>query len=407
MLLEPEIIAPTAEQKLIIWGGKVLESGITATINKNNSFVLTYTGRSEPLVKAISYGIIDKISKFYIDLKIDKARTDFAFATKKVDSLKRMMNAKDHIMIARDKKSLFTATDKLEYRMPYENMLADKQMLRSQYAQAVANQQGAAYRLQKATPIIRVLDSPDPPYDKDSNSPVIFGVIGLIAGMFITSIIMVSGLIYKYGKHEANRALYGESATTTVDDDGFISRVVEKPAIPKSNMALVGLYKIKDSGYLFRCLDNIIKNNIKSFNEFNLTDALQCMIKNGVKFKSFKVQNWFDCGKKETLLESNAILLKKFGGTIAETNSFENTIFIPPVSIGEGCEIKNSIIGPHVAMGDNTTVSFSVIKESIIGSYSKLYDVVLDDSLIGSDTEIRGETRSLNIGDNTEIDLGS
>ncbi len=192
-----------------------------------------------------------------------------------------------------------------------------------------------------------------------------------------------------------------------VDDDGFISRVVEKPAIPKSNMALVGLYKIRDSSYLFQCLDNIIKNNIKSYNEFNLTDALQCMIKNGEKFKSFKVQNWFDCGKKESLLESNAILLKKFGGKIAETNSFENTIFIPPVSIGEGCNIKNSIIGPHVAMGDNTIVSFSVVKDSIIGSYSKLYDVVLDDSLIGSDTEIRGETRSLNIGDNTEIDLGS
>ena len=192
-----------------------------------------------------------------------------------------------------------------------------------------------------------------------------------------------------------------------IDDEGFISRVVEKPSIPKSNMALVGLYKIKDTSYLFKCLENIISNNIKSNNEFNLTDALECMIKSGACFKSFKVQNWFDCGKKESLLESNAILLKKFGGTIAETNSFENTIFIPPVSIGEGCDIKNSIIGPNVAMGDNTIVSFSIVKDSIIGSYSKLYDVVMDDSLIGSDTEIRGETRSLNIGDNTEIDLGS
>ncbi len=192
-----------------------------------------------------------------------------------------------------------------------------------------------------------------------------------------------------------------------IDDEGFISRVVEKPSIPKSNMALVGLYKIKDTSYLFKCLENIISNNIKSHNEFNLTDALECMIKSGARFKSFKVQNWFDCGKKESLLESNAILLKKFGGKIAETNSFENTIFIPPVSIGEGCDIKNSIIGPHVAMGDNTIVSYSIVKDSIIGSYSKLYDVVMDDSLIGSDTEIRGETRSLNIGDNTEIDLGS
>ena len=90
-----------------------------------------------------------------------------------------------------------------------------------------------------------------------------------------------------------------------------------------------------------------------------------------------------------------------------QPNSFANTIFIPPVSIGEDCDISNSIIGPNVAMGDNTIVNYSIVKDSIIGSFSKLYDVVLDDSLIGSDTEIRGETRSLNIGDNTEIDLGS
>ncbi len=191
-----------------------------------------------------------------------------------------------------------------------------------------------------------------------------------------------------------------------IDEKGFITRVVEKPSIPRSNMALVGLYKIKDSTVLFKCLDKIISNNIKTNNEFNLTDALECMIESGEKFETFKVENWFDCGKKETLLQSNAILLQKFGGTIAESNKFENTIFIPPVSIAEGCDIRNSIIGPHVAMGENTIVNYSIVKASIIGSFSKLYDVVLDDSLIGSDTEIRGETRSLNIGDNTEIDLG-
>jgi len=193
-----------------------------------------------------------------------------------------------------------------------------------------------------------------------------------------------------------------------IDNEGFVSRVIEKPAIPKSNMALVGLYKIKETSFLFKCLENIIANNIKSYNEYNLTDALECMIESGgTRFKSFKVQNWFDCGKKETLLQSNAILLKKFGGTIAESNSFENTIFVPPVSIGEGCDIKNSIIGPNVAMGENTIVNYSIVTDSIVGSFSKLYDVVLLDSLIGSDTEIRGERRSLNIGDNTEIDLGS
>jgi glucose-1-phosphate thymidylyltransferase len=191
-----------------------------------------------------------------------------------------------------------------------------------------------------------------------------------------------------------------------INEQGFVTSVVEKPAIPKSNMALVGLYKIKETDLLFDCVSEIMSKNIKSHDEFNLTDALECMINKGTKFKSFKVENWFDCGRKESLIQSNATLLEKFGGTIAESNKFENTIFIPPVSVAQGCDIKNSIIGPHVAIGENTIVHSSIVKDSIIGSFTKLYDMVLDDSLIGNDTEIYGETRSLNVGDNTELNLG-
>lgn len=191
-----------------------------------------------------------------------------------------------------------------------------------------------------------------------------------------------------------------------IDEEGIITRVVEKPAIPKSNMALVGIYKIKETSFLFSCIKSIIEKGERTNQEFTLTDALECMIQKGTQFKFFKVQNWFDCGKKETLLESNATMLKKFGGTVSGIENFENTIIIPPVSIGEGCDIKNSVIGPNVSIGEHTVLNYTIVKESIIGSYSKLYDVVLDDSLIGSDTGIKGETRSLNIGDDTDIDLG-
>lgn len=191
-----------------------------------------------------------------------------------------------------------------------------------------------------------------------------------------------------------------------IDEEGRINRVVEKPQIPKSNMALVGLYKIRETASLFVCLENNLREGIKSYDEYSLTDALDCMIRQGAMFTSFKVNNWFDCGKKDSLLGSNATLLRKFGGEISEDHQFENTIIIPPVSIAAGCEIRNSIIGPNVAIGEKTFINYSIVKDSIIGSFSKLYDVVLHDSLIGSDTEIKGETRTLNIGDNTEIDLG-
>jgi len=190
-----------------------------------------------------------------------------------------------------------------------------------------------------------------------------------------------------------------------IEEDGFISHLVEKPQIPKSNMAMVGVYKIRETEQMFQCLESNIRQGLRSHGEYSLTDALDCMIKMGSRFQSFKVENWFDCGKKETLLESNATLLKKFAPQ-TDTGQFENTVIIPPVSIGKGCNIKNSIIGPNVAIGDNTTIDYSIIQGSIIGSFSTLFDIVLNESIIGSDTNLRGESRSLNIGDNTSIDLG-
>lgn len=185
-----------------------------------------------------------------------------------------------------------------------------------------------------------------------------------------------------------------------------IAHVVEKPSIPKSNTALVGVYKIRETNLLFECLDANMQQGIKTHGEYSITDALDCMIKKGARFKAFKVDSWFDCGKRDSLLESNATLLKKFDADSAPLPDFENTVVIQPVSIGKGCNIKNSIVGPNVTIGDYTTIDFSIVKNSIIGSYSNLFDIVLDLSLIGSDTSIRGETRTLNIGDNTDIDLG-
>lgn len=191
-----------------------------------------------------------------------------------------------------------------------------------------------------------------------------------------------------------------------VCNDTEVAHVVEKPHIPKSNLALVGVYKIKETDVLFECLEANISQGLKTHGEFSITDAIDCMIQKGVHFKAFKVAAWFDCGRRDTLLESNATLLKKFGAKAEPSPAYENTVMVQPVSIGKGCSIRNSIVGPNVTIGDNTNIDYSIIKNSIIGAYSNLFDIVLDDSLIGSDTVIRGETRTLNIGDNTDIDLG-
>ena len=96
-----------------------------------------------------------------------------------------------------------------------------------------------------------------------------------------------------------------------LDEKGFVKKVVEKPRIPHSNLALVGLYKIKEVNELLMALQYNIENNIRTNGEFQLADALQHMIDAGVKMTTIAVKNWFDCGKKEILLETNAMLLQK------------------------------------------------------------------------------------------------
>src|SRR5205814_10354731 len=105
----------------------------------------------------------------------------------------------------------------------------------------------------------------------------------------------------------------------------------EKPMIPKSNMALVGFYFIRETGKLFEALDFNIQNNIRNNNEFYLTDGLQKMIKDGVKFRGYKVEQWFDVGKKDVLLETNAILLRRLGEKAANKGDYDNSIIISPV----------------------------------------------------------------------------
>ncbi len=193
-----------------------------------------------------------------------------------------------------------------------------------------------------------------------------------------------------------------------LDDHDNVIKVVEKPLIPKSNMAMVGVYYIKETEAMYDALDKHLKNRADEEGEYHLTNALQFMIEQGKSFKGFRVNNWFDCGKKETLLSTNATLLKEQNEHPEGIPSYQydTSVIIPPVSISEGCNISHSIIGPNVTIGEHTTIQSSIIKDTIIGSFAELDEVVLHSSIIGSDAFVRGLSQSLNIGDNTEIDLG-
>lgn len=188
-------------------------------------------------------------------------------------------------------------------------------------------------------------------------------------------------------------------------EDGYIRSLVEKPSIPKSNLALVGLYKIVDVPSLMQATDYLIENDIRTRGEFQLTDALDYMVQNGARMRVQRVNNWFNCGKKEVLLQTNRLLLKKM-----EQHSLRNypqSIILPPVFLPENVVIEHSIVGPNVAVGENAVIRNSLVSDSILGAYSSLESVILKESVIGNDTRLVGRGHSINIGDNTELDFNT
>lgn len=203
-------------------------------------------------------------------------------------------------------------------------------------------------------------------------------------------------------KRVDNPSLFG---VAQLNDKAEIIQVVEKPKIPKSNMALVGLYKINEYGLLIEALEENIKKKKKTNNEYLLTDGIMNLIKKGKKIESFKVDNWYDCGQKEILLQTNALLLKNKKKDTKKNKIITNTIIIEPVVIGKNSVVENSIIGPNITIGENAVIKESILKDSIIGSFTNLQGIILHHSLVGNDTVIKGAIQSLNIGDNTALDL--
>jgi glucose-1-phosphate thymidylyltransferase len=139
--------------------------------------------------------------------------------------------------------------------------------------------------------------------------------------------------------------------------------------------------------------------------EYQLTDALQAMIDAGAPVQAFKVKSWFDCGRKQSLLHTNCVLMERVPPPSPPEGSFHNTVIIPPVHIAPGCHITDSIIGPDVAIAEHAVIHSAIVQNSILGAYSTLERIILQNSVIGNDTTLRGRATSVNLGDNTEIDF--
>ncbi|MBL7702891.1 MAG: hypothetical protein JNM14_11625 [Ferruginibacter sp.] len=185
----------------------LLRGGFSAKINKTGILELYLTNSSPELVREMSYIYIDKLSEFYINLKKKKAQIDFEFAVKKADSLLLVLNQLDKRAIALDESTFFTNESLKRYNLPKINLAQDKATVQSQYYYAVNNRESAAYRLQKETPIIEVLDKPEWPYDTIQKSAFTYSVMGVILGLIMGIFLVSWKVINKYMAEELNKAI--------------------------------------------------------------------------------------------------------------------------------------------------------------------------------------------------------
>ena len=201
------ISMPAYDSDIISKGARLLQDNFSIKFNKNNLLEMYFSSTDKNLVVPVSYLLIDKISGFYKELKTEKAKADFDFIDAKVDSLDRVLHDYDRRMIAMNNTTLFVPYNKLQYAIPKENINFDKTRVLGQRTGVAADREEALWRLQKVTPIIKVLDKPTPPFTEDKPSGAIYGIVGFLAGFFFFSLICISRLLYRYASEQVEEAL--------------------------------------------------------------------------------------------------------------------------------------------------------------------------------------------------------
>ncbi|GAB5538134.1 MAG: sugar phosphate nucleotidyltransferase [Salibacteraceae bacterium] len=190
-----------------------------------------------------------------------------------------------------------------------------------------------------------------------------------------------------------------------LDDDGVITDFVEKPKDFVSDLAIIGIYFFKDGEHLQRELKSLIDNKVLKGGEYQLTDALENMKQQGVKFVPGEVDDWMDCGNKNATVQTNQMVLEfeKDKNLVDPSARITNSVIIPPVFIGPGAEISESVIGPHVSIGAKCDISNSRIRNSIVRHETKIDAAVMENSMVGNNSTINLPISDLSVGDYTTI----
>ncbi|HEX9893414.1 MAG TPA: sugar phosphate nucleotidyltransferase [Gemmatimonadales bacterium] len=193
---------------------------------------------------------------------------------------------------------------------------------------------------------------------------------------------------------------YQRFGVVVTDEQGYMTRIVEKPEDPISRLANIGLYFIRDTETLWQGIDHVLQQPANR-GEFFLTDAFQYMIDRGRKILTAEVGGWYDCGTLEAIIETNETLLRL--GAERQPLLPDDVIVHQPVYIEDGVRIERSVIGPNVSIERGTTILDSHLAHTLVGHQCHLTGVRLVQSLLGNHVRMRDVGGSASLGDHAEF----
>jgi glucose-1-phosphate thymidylyltransferase len=209
----------------------------------------------------------------------------------------------------------------------------------------------------------------------------------------------------------------------SLDESGNVVHLVEKPADPPSDLALVGVYLFDPTIH-----DAVEAIDPSERGELEITDAIQWLIDQGHRVRMEILTGWWiDTGKLTPLLEANRLILERIetriDGTVDDESAIDGRVIVEagakvinstirgPVAIGAGAVVIDSFIGPFSAIGAGCEIRHSEVEHSVIMENSQVIDIPrLEDSLIGSDAVVSRSKRKpravrLMVGDHCQIDV--
>lgn len=187
-----------------------------------------------------------------------------------------------------------------------------------------------------------------------------------------------------------------------LNDKEEIEAFVEKPKDFVSDLAIIGVYYYKDGENLRKELQRLIDEDIKLKGEYQITDAMDHMLKNGIKFYTDQVEEWLDCGNKNVTVYTNQRILEIKNGKeqlVADSAKVENSVIIEPCFLGENVVVKNSVVGPHVSLEAGVVVEDSRIENSIVQSDSVVKNARFENTMLGKSVNYVEKPKELSLGD--------